>query len=1483
MYELSRVRLYSVGPPGARYEDVTVDLSQAGKPVQHAQPTLLDEGGVFRPSAASVLFLENGGGKSVLIKLIFSVMLPGKRQIVGTSNTRILEKFVERGDVAHVVLEWMHTETGRLLITGKVSEWRARKNAAEDGLAEVWYSLRPTSSTGIASLPFAEDGENLVASEFQARLNELADHDPSLELFWADRHGKWADRLVALGLDPELFEFQRRMNAGEGEAAETFTFASDEALIEFLLKAVTPTADVTTLAESLEQYASTLSTRDALELERDFVAAVLDHLAPLAERHTAAETAQQRVTSREIERDRFVAAVMARIKLERARSKDQQSKLDQAQVAVESARKDQVSAKSVQDELARRVARFRMEEAEEAFKTADSAARDATALVEAWEATGPLIDWTVRDQTARQLRDVLREKRHAETAALRVRDTRAGELVCALLDAEDHARHKVNVEDSETARLIQETQQKQDELDKAITARANARATAERFDGAIAEVDAEVASAVSDGLIQDAESVPTAADTLAETARAAAASAAQQETRLAEIDEGVDNAQAALVVARSRESTAVAEHDKASAAISRAQETMGALATESRLMELVEGDEVALELDAERLVEALTEALASVDRDRIGIRVAEAADERARLALESGDDALYPPPPEVEDLVQLLRDEQVRCYSGWDVLADFPDPDTRRELVTRLPHLAAGVLLNDPGDLDRARQLVAERGYEPTRLVAIASTQSFDLDPDEHFDLIPTVDAGFIVLPNQALYDHQAARAESVRINERYEQRQHQISELNDRYVGDQRLRARLLQWREEYPPGRLGELTGRLSAATEGLATVREMVRSRVNALEEAKRFREQARSVLTSLTRDAGEAEARATRAGKLRARVADAANWRQEAQAARKTEHLEGERAAELSALRDRRRAEASEHQRAADQHRSTVVRLREEIVQAGGDSLVDRGAQAPAQPLPVLRRLLHEAEIAYLKAQVGSDLLSEVATATKAASEAKASVDRLSESARARAEELLKTPESADAAGRAAAFDVAKARQSDAAQARDAAVSTLGQRKARFVDLPAPSSPVVLAVEPLGIGHAEQLLSDAEAACREVEAAVAVKENELAVMASSLHRTDQILAGFTRITDALATADDLRTDSQIETKRPYDGDPDTAWQRHIELAQALKQARKERGEALKLVNTTVDVLRTAVAETRFHTLVSAARTQITTVPPSELPQHAETWSASLRPRLRALTEDLAQSDRHRALIIGRLKGMVENALRTLRQAQRLSRLPAGLGDWAGEEFLRFVFKPAEGEVLTQQLAQVVDEAAQGKAAKRDGMSLLLRGVRSAAPRGFKVTMLKPDAVLRTERVRVSEVHDVFSGGQHLTAAIMLYCTLAALRANNQGKAHQRHSGVLFLDNPIGRASASYLLDLQRAVASALGVQLVYTTGLFDAEALGNFPLIVRLRNDADLRAGRKYLSVDTRVKAVLDSLTEPDDTARLSASRVTLKERQRDNEE
>ena len=67
-------------------------------------------------------------------------------------------------------------------------------------------------------------------------------------------------------------------------------------------------------------------------------------------------------------------------------------------------------------------------------------------------------------------------------------------------------------------------------------------------------------------------------------------------------------------------------------------------------------------------------------------------------------------------------------------------------------------------------------------------------------------------------------------------------------------------------------------------------------------------------------------------------------------------------------------------------------------------------------------------------------------------------------------------------------------------------------------------------------------------------------------------------------------------------------------------------------------------------------------------------------------------------------------------------------------------------------------------------------------------------------------------------------------------------------MFLDNPLGKASADFLLDLQHRLAAKLGVQLIHTTGVWDVEALGAYDQFVRLRNLSDLRANMQRIRAD-----------------------------------
>jgi hypothetical protein len=130
---------------------------------------------------------------------------------------------------------------------------------------------------------------------------------------------------------------------------------------------------------------------------------------------------------------------------------------------------------------------------------------------------------------------------------------------------------------------------------------------------------------------------------------------------------------------------------------------------------------------------------------------------------------------------------------------------------------------------------------------------------------------------------------------------------------------------------------------------------------------------------------------------------------------------------------------------------------------------------------------------------------------------------------------------------------------------------------------------------------------------------------------------------------------------------------------------------------------------------------------------------------------------------------------------------------------------------------------------------------------APRGFSLKVLKPNSDLAVEPVEVTQPGKLF-GGEKPTVCAALYCTLARLRAVNRGQGKGALDGTLVLDNPLGTASHVALLRLQRDVAAAHGVQLVYTTGVEDLGAVGQSPNVLRLRNAPGALRTRRYVVLD-----------------------------------
>jgi hypothetical protein len=523
MYELSRVRLASIGPRGARFQDITIDLSGIGEPIP-GQGQLLGPAR-RRPAPASVLFLENGGGKSVLLKLIFSVMLPGRRQVIGAAGS--LESFVLAADCAHVALEWVHVRSGDRVVVGKVLQWRDQavsKDASR--LQECWYSFRPDGALELDSLPIALDGRLRTLAGFREAMLEARRRNPAVELIWTQVQAEWTAHLESLGLDPELFRYQRAMNVDEGEAAEAFHFKKDDNFVEWLLSAVTDPSDPSSLAENFEAYATTVGDRDAMVLERDFVGGALERLRALeaagAERSAALDLGR----GVRVEAAHLAATVDARYAADRARLEELTEQLAAADDRADTAEATRDRATSIVNETRRRIILLEIEAAK-AEQAAIAAALDAAELqLEGWRTCGLLLERGAAVEQVRQLKVRVEAGKQDAAPALEARDQAARALLRALHVAAAAAtteseRHEQAAKEHE--QRAGELTRKQVEESNAATAARTLRDQRLEFAAGVAQ---ELEDAVKAGLLptgtpaaDEAEAAGNAARTATEAHR----------------------------------------------------------------------------------------------------------------------------------------------------------------------------------------------------------------------------------------------------------------------------------------------------------------------------------------------------------------------------------------------------------------------------------------------------------------------------------------------------------------------------------------------------------------------------------------------------------------------------------------------------------------------------------------------------------------------------------------------------------------------------------------------------------------------------------------------------------------------------------------------------------------------------------------------------------------------------------------------------
>jgi len=302
----------------------------------------------------------------------------------------------------------------------------------------------------------------------------------------------------------------------------------------------------------------------------------------------------------------------------------------------------------------------------------------------------------------------------------------------------------------------------------------------------------------------------------------------------------------------------------------------------------------------------------------------------------------------------------------------------------------------------------------------------------------------------------------------------------------------------------------------------------------------------------------------------------------------------------------------------------------------------------------------------------------------------------------------------------------------------------------------------------------------------------------------------------------------------------------------LSGDLRKARESQQDLDRRRADGVRGMRKWVEEPRFKVLDATLARRLLLVDEPALEAQAAIYADELKLRCKTIDDQLAQIETHRELVVGELQQATEEAFSLLRSASNHSRLPESVPGLAGKQFLRINLNvPTDPAQRRAKLAELMDEIVEQKLAP-SGLDLVQRAVRRVA-RPVTVRILHPDPDYPRETVDITEMA-LFSGGEQLTGAILLYCTLAQLRLKRRGTL-DRPSSVLILDNPIGKSSRVRFLELQREVARGMAVQLIYTTAVNDLDALATLPNVIRLRNERqDRNTGQRVVEHEPGLEGV-----------------------------
>ena len=1424
MWHLTRIHLDRIGTPAALFRDVKIDLAdEFGRPLD------------------TIAWLRNGGGKSTVLSLMCAQLRPKRTDFLAASSTsKHLEDYVASGDTAHVMLEWSDG-TGRRLITASVYEWdglHAPEDPTKnhDRLNQTWYCLTPDEQMGTDDLPRAhEDGSPRRFKEYKATLRALP---PRMEVAVCDRQDRWAKALDARGLDPELLTPILTMNATEGGIDAAFSFTGPEGFVRYLLSLVAKPDAAAAVAHTLEKVRQQLAERPKVETDHAFASEAV----PLLEQLAGAYTEHQNATLDALDARRDATAVAGALAagatLARERSKIARDRVETHREAARLARTAREIAGSTGAELRRLAAVLREVAATETRDTAHQAFTTARSRVDALAAVGPLTRARRQHLRVSELATQMKETEAGAAPLADSRDWAAAAFRTALDRTLADLVVTAKTRDAATAETAGNRTAARTAAEMARNELSTLAARSRELRGLLERYETAVAAAVTAGILTHGEdpalahTARTVADTDAEAAiaeidlrrSAIATELAQLGGRLGQLRAAEQDAHGNLRTARTAEQELT--------------HAVAQLAGNPAVAAIAQADDVDVLAEARDLAARFAERAHRADAERMRTAVEVADDRRALDELERSQ--LLPPAVDVDKALLVLAERGIAATSGWRYLADNVPNADRPRVYRRMPTLVAGIAVHNPDLLDDARTALASAQLRPTTAIAVGTTADLHEALEDRSDVAPL----WLLDPADALTDRDAAVTELELRSLAVTEADRRDAKLATQRAGDTDLAGLLDRLADRFAPADRTRLADRTRDALEAHTAAVDATR---NAERDDSRLREEDND-LQGRRRDR-EAERRGH--ASVLARLASLTDLGRDAAAARTelagTPDIERSRRDELSAAIAaesscdaallRLRDEQLGDDRQTQDLRAELATLPDALTDALPDALPDAGSDAgTAVPLAAARDTYREAARAYEQATSGSPLAAQLEEARRVLGDYAATVDTLAGQVRTHAEALLDDgidpqqivtlTRQADAALAAADEDRLKAATELRLAEEEVRTHTpIDRPRHRVLDGPPPAS----RAEALTLAAAAD--TDRETALADENAATsAMAEHHAAAT-----RLDQYALDLTAFLPALPAVPDPEGDAPAVAA--FDGSREQAESRVTAARDRLNAAEEAERRLGRVFEERSKACFLWANQDRFTTVKPEIRSRFRTsdvaadLAPSagELAEHMAAYAASA-------SAHLAELDEHQRTAVTAMRGMVRGALQTLRRVQNASTLPDSLPAWEGRRFLDVGPKRTldlSDAILDDRIGRVIDALVAAGSEIPSGPDLLWTATHAVVGDGnWQARILKPTVDGSVSMVSVPRMRK-WSGGEKVTANLLLFALAVRVRAQERGRDHVGF-GVLPLDNPLGKASYVPFLELQRKVAAAYGIQLLFLTGVADLRAVGRFPNIVRLRN-------------------------------------------------